>query len=311
MKRIAVLLVLVALLLGACGSKNPGATAVNLASTLIPENANIVGSADIPSILKMNLSKNFANSFTEFESKVGIKPQDLGVLTFWATINSQDGDGAVFAKGVSIDVIKKLAKGTTNYQEAEVYILQEPDLVAAELAGQIVFGKLSAVGASIDASKGKNLASSGHATEFSDLLNMTKGFFTIAFIPDATVKEKLDENSKSAGPLEDFVKSFKGLAIGFEYDSKELDIRTAFASTSAAAEKAADYLKTTVKGFEKQASGLSMMLGQGAEKAVKEVFESFKAKAVGDFLKVRVEIPELLLEMIASRLSGLAGILSK
>lgn len=310
MKRIAVLLVLVVLLLGACGSKNSGSAVLNQASSLIPEQANVIGSADIPGLLKLDLAKKFSKD-AEFEKKFGVKVQDLGVLTFWVIANGQDTDGAFFTKGISIDVIKKLAKENTSYQGTDIYTLGNANEAAAELAGQIVVGTPRAIKASIDASKGKSLASSGRANEFSDLLNKTSGLLTIAFIPDATVKEKLDENSKSAGPLEDFVKSFKGLAIGFEYDSKELDIRTAFASTSAAAEKAADYLKTTVKGFEKQASGLSMMLGQGAEKAVKEVFESFKAKAVGDFLKVRVEIPELLLEMIASRLSGLAGILSK
>ncbi len=308
MKKIAVLLVLAALLLGACGSKSSGdsAAAVNLAGSIIPEGASIVGTADVPGLLKLDFAKKMSKETAEFEKQLGIKAQDLGVMTFWATVAGKNNtDAAFFTKGIPISVIEKLGGKNETYQGIKLYTLGDQDSVAAEIAGYVVFGTVKAVKASADASKGKNLASSGRDKEFSSLLGKTSGLVAFAFVPDATMKKDIDSSSKGAGQMADFVKNFKGLAFGLGYASKNFEVRAAAASTGDAAKKAADYISQMKEGFKGQIDMYSMMLGKEAAGAAKKAFDSFKAKASGDFLNLDIDVPEILVDAIVSKFAGM------
>ncbi|HOG65233.1 MAG TPA: hypothetical protein PLM00_01475 [Spirochaetota bacterium] len=310
MKKIAVLLFVLTLALAACGSKTSGdsAAAVGLAGNLIPENASFVGTADVPGLLKIEFIKKMSKDRAEFEKQLGIKTEDLGVMTFWATVSgTKEADAAFFTKGLTGKIIEKLGGSSQEYQGIKVYTIGDKESAVAEVAGYVVFGTLKSVKATIDASKGRNLASSGRDKEFAAMLSKTQGLVTFAFIPDAKMKREIQAGAKAMKGFEKFIEGFNGLALGIGHASKKLELRIAAGSSDDGAKAAAEMLSGLKEQVGSQIDGFAMMLGKEAAGAAKDALASFKAKANGSFLNLDLDVPEVLIDAVASQLAGMFG----
>lgn len=308
MKKIALLLFALTLTLGACGSKTAGDAAVNLVGSLIPANASVIGSVDVPGLLKLDIAKTMTKETADFEKETGIKIQDFGTVTFWAIVSGDDDpEVAFFTKGVSISVIEKLGKKSQDYQGVQMYMLNDDDAVAASIADQLVIGTAKAVKSSIDASKGKNLVSAGRDKQFSTLMGKASGLIAVAFVPDAKTKADIVAKAKDLGEMADFVKDFKGLALGLGFASSAYEIRLAAESTKDAASSAADMITKMVDGYKSQVDGFAMMLGKEAAGSAKKAFDSFTAKASGSFLNIGLDLPEALITALTSNMGALFG----
>jgi hypothetical protein len=275
---------------------------------LIPVEASIVGTIDIGGITSIKLLASMKDKIAEEEAKIGIKFSDFGNLAFFVTGSLKDKKPqAAFFTKADLSKMADKAKSTQTHGGVTIHVMDE-DSGFAQVKGFTVMGMLPAIKASIDASGGKNLKNSPRQALFNEVLAHVGGaIMTLGFIPDAQTLADMKKGAAQAGPLAGFIENISAAAIGLDYKSDALVITLAGRSVAAAAKTAADTIKQQVPQAKPMAEMYAGQLGADGKKWIKQIFDSFKAEADGDFLKIGIALPEKMLETLFTQFAGMFG----
>lgn len=313
MKRSLFLLLSCSLLLtlSLTGCKKGGSAKAD--TSIIPVDANIVGSVNMAAFLKMPAAKKMMKEMKAeemFKKETGLALSSLKGATFFAKMDSmaKQPDFAALISGVDImksNMGEKLKKSKKeSYNKVDVYGKNHEAF--AVISGSTLFGTKAGVKLAIDVKTGKGKGGV-HAEVKSALAKVSGSAASVAFAPTA---EMMAMVQKQAGPAAmvpgamDVLKSAKASAIGVVLSGDTVKVKVVVKADSKAVKALAAGANTMLKAQAKMIEGAIAQAGPMKD-AAEKAYKSLSISASGDFLVVSVAIDASVLVKNQKMLMGM------